>query len=329
MGENLSLDMSEVTRRPAARLALAAALLALAPVTNAARIQDLGGPPTGATTNAGAAGAPKIVEGVASLKLAGNRDWTSTGLRVRKGDIIRVKAWGRIRVARAGGSLADPSGLELPSEPLLVPGARAAQVIAVVGDDNNDYVVVGRGLDFRAAHDGFVYLAVNQLDATGNTGDFDVRVSTGSATGLAFGGPDLGSLSPPDTPPAGSGRVSENEKLVTVQPRLDWTNTYMTVKRGDTIVLEASGSVTLDLAGRTAGPNGIPHTDGAKLISDKPTGALIAVVGVDNNDFLFVGTAGRFVAERTGLLFLGVNEGDLTNNSGSFSVRVRIERAAK
>jgi hypothetical protein len=329
MGENLSLDMSEVTRRPFVRLALTAALLALAPVANAAHLQEPGGPPKGTPASTSGAGAPKIVEGVASLKLAGNRDWTSTGLHVRKGDLVRVKAWGRIRVARADGSLADPGGLELPKEPLLVPGARAAQVIAVVGDDNNDYVAVGRGLEFRAAHDGIVYLAVNQLDTTGNTGDFDVRVSIGSATGLAFGGPDLGSLAPPDTPPAGSGRVSENEKLVTVQPRLDWTNTYMTVKRGDTIVLEASGSVTLDLAGRTAGPSGIPHADAGKLIADKPTGALIAVVGVDNNDFLFVGTAGRFVAERTGLLFLGVNEGDLTNNSGSFSVRVRIERAAK
>jgi hypothetical protein len=310
------------TRRFAIALALAAG-------ASPGLAQEPAGPPPGHAGAPRPDAGPRVVQGVASFKLPGHSDWTSTGLSVRRGEMVRIKAWGRIRVARAAGRLVDPAGIELPGEPTLAADARPGQLIAVVGDNNNDYVAVGRGADFRATHDGVVFVAINQVDATGNTGDFDVRVSVGAASGLAFGGPDLDALAAPPSPAPVAGAAAENEKLVTVMPRLDWTNTYLNVKVGDTVVLEASGSVTLDLAGKTAGPDGIVLKDPGRLIPDRPTGALIAVVGIDNNDFLFVGSKGRFVAARSGLLFLGVNEEDLTNNAGSFNVRVRIERAAK
>jgi hypothetical protein len=102
----------------------------------------------------------------------------------------------------------------------------------------------------------------------------------------------------------------------------------MTVNRGDTVVITATGTVMLDLAGHGTGPDGISLKDPRKLLTDRATGALIAVIGVDNNDFIFIGSNGRFTAQRTGLLFLGINEEDLTNNAGSFNAHVQIERAA-
>lgn len=274
-----------------------------------------------------------MLEGVLTLRLAGTRDWTSTGLRLRAGETVRIKAWGRVRLAAAGGQMIDPNGADLPAEPRLVPEVPAGHLIGVVGDDNNDYIRIGRSSDFKATRDGTLYLTLNQLDTTGNSGDFEVRITVGNSRGLAFGHGDAalarayGAGARPD-PQLASPAADSDVRSVSVIATLDWTNTYLTVNRGDTVVVTAGGTVGLNLAGTSCGPDGLPALkDPAKLIPDKPTGALIAVIGVDNNDFIHLGASGRFTSARTGLLFLGVNEGDVTNNTGAFAARVRIERA--
>ena len=55
-----------------------------------------------------------------------------------------------------------------------------------------------------------------------------------------------------------------------------------------------------------------------------PTGALIAVIGDDNNDFIYIGELCEFTAARDGALYLGVNEGDLSDNKGSYDVKIEI-----
>jgi hypothetical protein len=64
--------------------------------------------------------------------------------------------------------------------------------------------------------------------------------------------------------------------------------------------------------------------DNEKLLKSVPTGALIAVIGDDNNEFIYVGAEREFTASRDGALFLGLNEGNLNDNSGSFDVKVEI-----
>ena len=49
------------------------------------------------------------------------------------------------------------------------------------------------------------------------------------------------------------------------------------------------------------------------------------MIGDDNNDFIFIGGSNEFVAKRDGALFLGVNEGYLDDNSGSFDVIIEID----
>jgi hypothetical protein len=66
-------------------------------------------------------------------------------------------------------------------------------------------------------------------------------------------------------------------------------------------------------------------TDKDKLMQNQATGGLIAVVGDDNNDFIFVGNSKEFTATRDGALFLGINEGNLNDNSGSFEVTIEVE----
>jgi small nuclear ribonucleoprotein (snRNP)-like protein len=104
-----------------------------------------------------------------------------------------------------------------------------------------------------------------------------------------------------------------------------WTNSGWVVRRGQKIKIRGSGRVSLG-NGRMSSPGGISSLpDNDKLVKNQPTGALIAVIGGDNNDFIFVGNGYEFVAARDGDLFLGVNEGNLNDNSGSYEVVIEID----
>ncbi|MFL6467422.1 MAG: LecA/PA-IL family lectin [Pyrinomonadaceae bacterium] len=103
-----------------------------------------------------------------------------------------------------------------------------------------------------------------------------------------------------------------------------WTNSGWVVKRGQRIRIVGDGEVSLG-KGQKTGPSGqYTLSDDKKLLKSVPTGALIAVIGDDNNDFIYIGNDREFVATRDGTLFLGLNEGNLDDNSGSFKVRIEI-----
>lgn len=103
-----------------------------------------------------------------------------------------------------------------------------------------------------------------------------------------------------------------------------WTNSGWVVKKGQRIRITGTGEVSIG-RGKTTGPSGLYDLeDTAKLLKSVPTGALIAVIGDDNNEFIYVGTEREFTASRDGALFLGLNEGNLNDNTGSFDVRVEI-----
>lgn len=113
------------------------------------------------------------------------------------------------------------------------------------------------------------------------------------------------------------------EKTVSVAAGADWTSTEIRVQRGQRIVISAVGEIDLGDNKRT-GPEGLSLADKDKLMADQPTGALIAVIGDDNNDFAFVGQSTEFVAKHNGILFLSVNEGNLKDNNGAFVARVKV-----
>jgi hypothetical protein len=104
-----------------------------------------------------------------------------------------------------------------------------------------------------------------------------------------------------------------------------WTNSGLVVRRGQRLRISASGRVNLG-NNRTATADGLPNIpDRDKLMRNQPTGGLIAVIGDDNDDFVFIGRGRDFVAQRDGVLFLGVNEGNLSDNSGVFDVVIEAE----
>jgi hypothetical protein len=114
-------------------------------------------------------------------------------------------------------------------------------------------------------------------------------------------------------------------RTVQVIARDDWTY-VLEVRRGDRVRISARGSIFLG-AGRQSTPAGIAEDDPEKLMPGRPTGALIAVIGDDNDDYIFIGNLREFVAQRSGKLYLGINEGDLSDNSGSYEAQVEVQRA--
>ncbi len=108
-----------------------------------------------------------------------------------------------------------------------------------------------------------------------------------------------------------------------------WTNSGLVVRKGQRLRISASGRVSLG-RGRFSTPGGLNTiTDGDKLMRNEATGALIAVIGDDNDDFILIGPRREFVAQRDGVLFLGVNEGDLTDNTGSYDIVIEAEASGR
>ena len=134
---------------------------------------------------------------------------------------------------------------------------------------------------------------------------------------------------PPATTPAST---SSNPSFfqINVRVRADnasngWTNSGLVVRRGQRLRITANGRVSLG-GGRFTTPEGIASLpDRDKLMRNQPTGGLICVIGDDNDDFVFIGKSRDFVAQRDGVLFLGVNEGNLADNSGAYDVVIEAE----
>jgi hypothetical protein len=127
-----------------------------------------------------------------------------------------------------------------------------------------------------------------------------------------------------NTTPTTTKPVMLNVKVLADNTANGWSNSGWVVKKGQKIRITGKGQVSLG-NGRyssAAGIGSLPDKD--KLLQTEPTGGLIAVVGDDNNEFIFIGASREFVADRDGALFLGINEGNLNDNSGAFDVTIEI-----
>lgn len=135
---------------------------------------------------------------------------------------------------------------------------------------------------------------------------------------------------PVHTPPTTNKKVSFGKPVeLAVRVLADntangWTNSGWVVKKGQRIRISGSGEVSIG-RGKKTGPSGLYDLeDKEKLLKSVPTGALIAVIGDDNNEFIYIGAEREFTASRDGALFLGLNEGNLNDNTGSFDVKIEI-----
>lgn len=102
-----------------------------------------------------------------------------------------------------------------------------------------------------------------------------------------------------------------------------WTDTQFVVRQGARVEITASGLVELSNR-RISDPSGQKDSTRNRAIK-APTAGLLAVIGDDNDDFIFVGKSRVFVAPRTGILLFGINHGSLRVVNGSYRVTVQIQ----
>jgi len=172
-------------------------------------------------------------------------------------------------------------------------------------------------------------------DSTGANRSPEPPRQTGSATArkqqpapVKTPEPTIRASEPAVNPPVVNASTAKpielNVKVLADNTANGWTNSGWVVKKGQRIRITGDGKVNLG-GGRTSEPGGAEDIeDSGKLLRYVPTGALIAVIGDDNNDFIYIGTNREFVAERDGSLFLGINEGNLNDNSGSYYVKIEV-----
>lgn len=136
---------------------------------------------------------------------------------------------------------------------------------------------------------------------------------------------NIGSIDPPLTSAAQPTFFTLKVGVRADNANNGWTNSGLVVRKGQRLRISASGRVSLG-RGRFSTPGGLSGiADQDKLMRTEATGALIAVIGDDNDDFILIGPRRDFVAQRDGVLFLGVNEGDLADNTGSYDIVIEAE----
>jgi len=111
-------------------------------------------------------------------------------------------------------------------------------------------------------------------------------------------------------------------RTITVDARQAWTDTGVTVNRGDHVVFQASGEIQFARGpGQSVTPNGGTERRASYPDPTVPVGALIGRIGKSAPFAIGMQTQPLPMPE-SGRLMLGVNDNDLSNNRGSFTVIV-------
>jgi hypothetical protein len=106
--------------------------------------------------------------------------WTSTGVYVRDGDVVRIESAGTVTLSANAADTSSPggagSGRRAPSAPM--PDRPAGGLIARIG--NGPPLFVGADSILRANATGQLYLGVNDDYLSDNRGEFRVKVAVPS-----------------------------------------------------------------------------------------------------------------------------------------------------
>jgi hypothetical protein len=124
-------------------------------------------------------------------------------------------------------------------------------------------------------------------------------------------------------PVASSGQIQNQPGGVRVHANVPWNDTGINLKSGDMVTFRTTGQVSFgESAGQTAGPDGNPAAHSANYpLSALPGGALIGRVG-SSAPFAIGANAAPIRMPAKGRLLLGVNDNEINDNNGYFSVVV-------
>jgi hypothetical protein len=251
------------------------------------------------------------------IVLDASQEVVATGVQVRRGDRVHITASGQMQFA--DGRVSGPAGLD-SRETWPFPGERFGVLIAVVGDPQSSsiYYVIGEEDEFEARSDGEVFLQINARSLQGARGAYTARMGAPGAAGDPTGSPATSAPAP--------GPTVRHEREIPANK--DWTDTGIDIMSGDTIRFSVEGTIHYT-SSRTCGPDGarrdLKDLFRALPVNDVGRGAFIGLIGQAGVATpFFIGSQGEFKVEKTGRLFLGVNDDNYDNNSGSFRAQIEI-----
>ena len=270
-----------------------------------------------------------------SVQVTLETNWIDSGIDLRRGERVQTTASGVITTGR---QRITPDGLRStdPSSPL--PRAAEGELIAAIGDDPRAPIIeLGSTREFTADRDGRLYLTANRGSFADVRGSFNVQIKRER---------DLTALDTPDRFPRNPGRgrsrtrqpIDENDRnrtqqetTINVPGTSRGTDTGIDVRSGDQLTFTASGTIVAGRRTGQVGPEGGRNTGFGAIVGTKPVpsagpGALIGYIrtsdGQQSQAFL-IGSQSTFTVPVDGRLYLAINDDDYSDNSGSFSVKIR------
>ena len=111
-----------------------------------------------------------------SIRVAATAGWVSTGMRVRRGDMVSFNTTGEVQLSTSGADRARSAGSpSRTADRSPLPGAAAGALIGRVG--SGQPFGIGDQAAVPMPNDGVLYLAVNDDELSDNSGAFVVKVS--------------------------------------------------------------------------------------------------------------------------------------------------------
>lgn len=257
-------------------------------------------------------------------------NWIDTGINLRRGSRVQINASG---VITAGRSRITPAGLRSTDPTAPLPNAAEGMLIGAVGDDRNTPILeIGTTREFTADRDGRLYLTANRGSFADARGSFAVEIKRERGVGSA--GSDrpgrIRSRNRQSTDDFGRNRTSP-EVAINVPGTSRGTDTGIDVRAGDSITFTATGTIIAGQRVGQVGPDGASSSGFGSVVNARPVpsagvGALIAVIRMANGQLsqpYLVGSQLAGTIPVDGRLILLVNDDNYSDNSGSFSVRIR------
>jgi hypothetical protein len=108
-----------------------------------------------------------------------------------------------------------------------------------------------------------------------------------------------------------------------------WTKTKIVLSKGDKVEASVIGTITID-NNVSCDANGLKIVSGPEHVALKNAnrGALIAKIGKKGVPFV-VGANGSFMVGTEGAIYFGINDDEVKNNTGKYTVTLSVNGTAK
>ena len=275
-----------------------------------------------------------------SVQVTLDSNWIDSGVDLRRGEKVQINASG---VIMAGRSRITPDGLRSNDPAAPLPRAAEGELIGAIGDDSRAPIIeLGSSREFTADRDGRLFLTANRGSFSDTRGSFTVQIKSERNMNALDGQDDTYRRGAPGTRTRDrqpTDQIDRNrdrnrraqDVTIDVPGTSRGTDTGIDVRAGDSITITATGTIVAGRRIGQVGPEGGRSTGFGSVVNARPlptagVGALIAYIRTSDGQMsqaYLIGNQLTTTIPTDGRLILAINDDDFSDNSGSFSVKIR------